>query len=103
MQEQKNAIIEDNARSAKILYDLEDNLLAALSGSTVAELLENDDLIILLADSQKTSAEIKKKQEEARITEIEIDKKRLMFRPIAFRSQLLFFAIVDLNLIDSMY
>jgi dynein heavy chain len=103
MQEQKNKIIEENASSAKILYDLEDNLLAALSGSTVAELLETDDLIITLADSQKTSAEINKKQAEAKITEAEIDKKRESFRPIAFRSQLLFFAIVDLNIIDSMY
>ncbi len=85
------------------MYDLEDNLLAALSGNTVAELLETDDLIITLADSNKTSQEIKKKQEEARITEIEIDKKREALRPVAFRAQLLFFAIVDLNLIDAMY
>ena len=76
MQKQKDTIIEENAKSAKILYDLEDNLLASLSGSTVAELLETDDLILTLADSQKTSAEIKKKQEEAKITEVEIDKKR---------------------------
>jgi len=68
MQEQKNKIIVENAESAKILYDLEDNLLAALSGSTVAELLETDDLIITLADSSKTSIEINKKQAEAKIT-----------------------------------
>jgi len=74
-----------------------------LSGSTVAELLETDDLIITLADSQKTSTEINKKQAEAKITEAEIDKKREGFRPIAYRSQLLFFAIVDLNIIDPMY
>ena len=103
MQRQKNEIIEDNAKSAKILYDLEDNLLAALSGSTVAELLETDDLIITLAESQKTSVEIGKKQEEAKVTEAEIDKKREVLRPVAYRAQILFFAIVDLNLIDSMY
>jgi dynein heavy chain len=103
MQEQKNQIIEQNAKSAKILYDLEDGLLAALSGSTVAELLETDDLINMLAESQKTSAEIKVKQEEAKVTEAEIDKKREVLRPVAYRAQLLFFAIVDLNLIDAMY
>ena len=86
MQEQKNRIIEDNAKSAKILYDLEDNLLAALSGNTVAELLETDDLIITLADSNKTSLDIKKKQEEAKVTEVEIDKKRETLRPVAFRA-----------------
>ena len=31
MQEQKNQIIEQNSKSAKILYDLEGNLLAALT------------------------------------------------------------------------
>ena len=82
---------------------MEDNLLAALSGSTVAELLETDDLINMLAESQKTSAEIKVKQEEAKVTEAEIDKKREVLRPVAYRAQLLFFAIVDLNLIDAMY
>ena len=69
----------------------------------MAELLETDDLIITLAESQKTSVDIKKKQEEARVTEIEIDKKREVLRPVAYRAQVLFFAIVDLNLIDSMY
>ena len=58
LQEKKNAIVGDNARSAEILYKIEDNLLAALSGNTVDELLSTDDLINTLADSQKTSAEI---------------------------------------------
>ena len=74
-----------------------------MSGNTVDELLSSDDLINTLADSQKTSAEISTRQAESKVTEKEIDVKREGFRPIAFRSQLLFFGIVDLNIINDMY
>ena len=67
------------------------------------EHLSTDDLINTLADSQKTSAEIEVRQAESKVTEKEIDVKREGFRPVAFRSQLLFFCIVDLNNINSMY
>ena len=103
LQEKKTQIVEDNARFAAILYDLEDKILAALSEKTVAQLLDTDDLIDLLADSQKTSTEIATRQAESKITEKEIDVKREAFRPVAFRSQLLFFGIIDLNIIDPMY
>ena len=103
LQEKKDQIVEDNARSAAILFKIEDDLLAALSGNTVDELLSTDDLINTLADSQKTSAEIAERQAESKVTEAEIDVKREGFRPIAFRAQLLFFCIVDLNIINSMY
>jgi len=103
LQEKKNQIVENNARSAAILYKIEDDLLAALSGNTVDELLSSDDLINTLADSQKTSAEIAERQAESKVTEKEIDVKREGFRKIAFRAQILFFGIVDLNIINSMY
>lgn len=103
LQEKKNQIVEDNAKSAAILYKIEDELLGALSGNTVDELLSTDDLINTLADSQKTSAEIEVRQAESKVTEKEIDVKREGFRPVAFRSQLLFFCIVDLAPINSMY
>jgi dynein heavy chain len=103
LQEKKNQIVGDNARSASILYKIEDDLLAALSGNTVDELLSTDDLINTLADSQKTSGEISVRQAESKVTEKEIDVKREGFRDVAFRSQLLFFCIVDLNIINDMY
>lgn len=60
LQEKKNQIVEENAKSAKILYDIEDSLLQELSSKSVAQLLENDDLIDKLAASKTTSAEISK-------------------------------------------
>jgi dynein heavy chain len=95
--------VEENAKSAKILYDIEDSLLEALSSKSVAQLLDNDDLIEKLAASKTTSTEIAKNQAESKITEKEIDSTRESFRPVAYRASLLFFCIVDLNIIDPMY
>lgn len=95
--------MEENAKSAKILYDIEDSLLEALSSKSVAQLLDNDDLIEKLAASKTTSTEIAKNQAESKITEKEIDSTRESFRPVAYRASLLFFCIVDLNIIDPMY
>ena len=103
LQEKKNQIVEENAKSAKILYDIEDSLLEALSSKSVAQLLDNDDLIEKLAASKTTSTEIAKNQAESKITEKEIDSTRESFRPVAYRASLLFFCIVDLNIIDPMY
>ena len=74
-----------------------------MSGNTVDELLSTDDLINTLADSQTTSSEIAVRQAESKVTEKDIDIKREGFREVAYRAQLLFFCIVDLNLINSMY
>jgi len=55
LQEKKNQIVEQNAQSAKQLRDIEDMILAELDGNTVAQLLETDKLIDILAESKKTS------------------------------------------------
>lgn len=54
-------------------------------------------------ESKKTSDEINVRMKESEITEKEIDIKRESFRPVAYRSSLLFFCIVDLSIIDPMY
>jgi dynein heavy chain len=102
LQEKKNEIVETNAKNAKILYDIEDSILTELL-KTVAQLLENDDLNEKLDSSKLTSMEIAKNQAESKVTEKEIDETRESFRPVAFRASLLFFCIVDLNIIDPMY
>lgn len=104
LQEKKNQIVEDNANFAKILYELEDKILAALSeAEEIADLLKDDNLINLLDESKKTSEEIQVRQAESQVTEKEIDVTREGFRPVAYRASLLFFCIVDLNTIDPMY
>lgn len=52
LQEKKNQIVEDNARFAKISYDIEDKILAQLSDNTIIQLLETDDMIEILDDAK---------------------------------------------------
>ena len=73
------------------------------SAEEIMDLLKNDDLINTLAESKETTDKIKVRSAESAVTEKEIDAKREAFRPVAFRASLLFFCIVDLNLIDPMY
>ena len=58
---------------------------------------------MVLDESKRTSDEIKVRLQESEITEKEIDTTRELYRPVAYRASLLFFAIVDLAVIDPMY
>lgn len=49
--------------------------------------------IEILSAASALSAEIEKKQENAKITEAEIDEKRIGYKPIALRTSGLFFCI----------
>jgi hypothetical protein len=54
LQEQKNQIVEENAKTAKVLYDIESSILEALDTEDVMDLLKTDDLVNILDDSNKT-------------------------------------------------
>jgi len=93
-----------NALSAKQLRDIEDMILHGLTkNENIAQILETDELIEILAESKKTSDAINIRMKESEITEKEIDTTRESFRPVAYRASLLFFCIVDLAMIDPMY
>lgn len=104
LQERKNQIVADNAKSAKIMYDLEDKILQTLSEAPeIMDLLSDDKLIDILDESKTTGAEIAVRKAESEVTEREIDVTRESYRQVAYRASLLFFCIVDLNIIDPMY
>ncbi len=59
LQAQKDEIVENNAKNAKITYELENKILFALSAAEdIMDLLKDDNLINILADSKKVSSEI---------------------------------------------
>ena len=96
--------MEQNAKSAVIMRDIEDKILEGLTKhENIAAILETDELIDILAESKKTSDEITERMKESEITEKEIDQTRESFRSVAYRASLLFFCIVDLAIIDPMY
>jgi dynein heavy chain len=100
----KEFIITQNALSAKTLRDIEDRILTSLSKhAKIDMILEDDQVINILAESKVTTDDINVRQKESAKEEKNINKIREDFRPVAFRAQTLFFSIVDLALIDPMY
>jgi len=86
------------------MEELEDKILAALSDAAeIMDLLKDDNLINILDESKLTGDEIAVRRAQSEITEKEIDITRESFRKCAYRASILFFAIVDLNIIDPMY
>jgi dynein heavy chain len=100
--EKKNELTISNARMSKELYDIESQILYLLSHSE-GNILDDTNLIETLAQAKITSAEVTEKMVEAVATEKEIDTRSNEYRPVAYRSSLLFFSIADLNKVDSMY
>jgi len=60
LQKKKDTIVQQNAQAAKALVDIEDKILTSLTkNENIADILEDDELIIVLDDSKRTSDEIK--------------------------------------------
>eukprot|EP00930_Biecheleria_cincta_P008311 TRINITY_DN10972_c0_g5_i1.p1 TRINITY_DN10972_c0_g5~~TRINITY_DN10972_c0_g5_i1.p1 ORF type:complete len:3933 (-),score=932.09 TRINITY_DN10972_c0_g5_i1:47-11569(-) len=101
MEEKKQELVKNMAAMNKQSKDIEDEILRLLAAD--GDILESKELIDTLEYSKKTSAVIKKAMEEAKVTEVEIDEVRRSYKDYAFRAQLLFFAVSELNVTDPMY
>lgn len=99
---QKANLVLSNATMNKQLYDIESEILYLLSNST-GNILDDTVLIETLAQSKKTSEEIKEKMREADAITAEILKQSELYRPVAKRASLLYFVIADLGDVDPMY
>jgi len=102
LEEQKNQLVKENAKMNKQLKDIEDEILHLLSTSE-GDVLEDDTLVDKVTASKSVAEEISKKQVVARETEESIDTARESYRTVAYRTAVLFFAIVELTNIDPMY
>lgn len=78
-------------------------MIGLTKNENIADILEDDELIHILDDASATSEDIKIRQQESAVTEVEIDKTREIYRPVAYRASVLFFTIIDLSAIDPMY
>jgi dynein heavy chain len=101
MEEKKQELVKNNAAMMKTLKEIEDTILRLLAAD--GDILESKELIDTLDYSKKTSAVINKAMEEAKVTEVEIDEVRKSYRDYAFRASLLFFCVVEMQVIDPMY
>jgi len=100
--EKRVALMIDNAAGEKQLFDIETQILQLLENSE-GNILDDTVLIDTLAEAKKTGDMVKQKMEEAKIAESEINSTSEEYRPVAFRSSLLYFCIADFGTIDPMY
>ncbi|CAH1117610.1 unnamed protein product [Phaedon cochleariae] len=102
LEAEKNALILQGAENKRALKEIEDKILEVLSTSQ-GNILEDETAVQILSSSKILSNEIAAKQAIAEVTEIQIDKARMEYTPIAIHSTILFFTIADLANIDPMY
>ena len=102
LEEQKAELIVENAAMQKTLKEIEDQILELLS-SAEGNILDDENLINMLAEAKVTSNDVEEKVAKAAVVEKEIDEARAKYIPVAFRSSILFFSIADLCVIDPMY
>lgn len=96
--------MSQNAQAAKSTRDIENRILQGLTKhKNIVAILEDDELIEVLAEAKITGEDIAARMRESVVAEKEIDHTRATFRTVAFRAQILFFTIVDLAVIDPMY
>lgn len=105
LENRKNEIVRKNAQDKRDLIATEDQILYSLSSTKgdIADILLDETLINQLQNSKKFAAEINQRVKDSKKTEIEIDKAREGYRPVAFRTSVLFFCILELETIDPMY
>jgi dynein heavy chain len=82
--------------------DLDAKLLNRLTSNT-GNLLDDEELIGVLQAAKKKANEVQNKLEEAARKKVAINEKREMYRPVATRGSVLYFAIVALSNVNCMY
>jgi dynein heavy chain len=96
LEETLNALEEDCTNNTKMLQMLDKQLLDRLSNSS-GNLLEDTELIEVLANTKAKSQEVAGKLKEAGERKAEINEKREIFRPVATRGSILYFNMVDMT------
>ncbi|TYZ61675.1 hypothetical protein PybrP1_000691 [[Pythium] brassicae (nom. inval.)] len=102
LEEQLAQVLEDVNLNTKSLLALDASLLERLTSNT-GNLLEDEELIGVLANTKEKAAEVKDKLVAAADTRRSINEKREQFRPVATRGSVLYFSIVETSLINCMY
>ena len=101
--EEKSRLVLEAAANKKQLKEIEDQILEVLSSGEGGSILEDATAINILTAAKTLGNEISEKQQVAEETEIKIDEARAGYKPVAYRTSLLFFCIASLADIDPMY
>jgi dynein heavy chain len=102
LEETLKQVLEDVTNNTKALLRLDQMLLNRLSENT-GNLLDDEELIGVLADTKAKSTDVKEKLIAAADMRKNINEKREQYRPVATRGSVLYFAIVDMSQVNCMY
>lgn len=102
LEEQLDQLQKEVVANNTTLADLEAQLLDRLANSE-GSLIDDTELIDVLANIKVKSKEIAEKLEEAAEKKIDINEKRELFRPCAGRGAVLYFCIVEMANVEWMY
>jgi len=102
LEESLNQLIEEVTQNTKSLQILDAQLLDRLSNSE-GNLLDDVELIEVLANTKAKAKEVEQKLKDAEEKKIEINEKREQYRPVATRGSLLYFCMVEVALVQWMY
>jgi dynein heavy chain len=102
LEEQLTQVLEEVNANTKSLMLLDASLLERLTSNT-GDLLDDEELVSVLANTKKKAAEVNAKLIAADETRLNIAEKREQFRPAATRGSVLYFSIVEMSLVNVMY
>lgn len=102
LEEQLTQLQEEVTLNTKTLQSYEKQLLERLA-SAQGSLLDDTELIDVLATIKNKSKEVNEKLIESKEKRIEINEKREAFRLVASRGSVLYFCIVEMTLVNWMY
>ncbi|KAF3695797.1 Dynein heavy chain 10, axonemal Axonemal beta dynein heavy chain 10 Ciliary dynein heavy chain 10 [Channa argus] len=102
LEEQREFLIQETSNNKKLLKNFGDSLLRELTTST-GNMLDNTELLHTLEETKSKASEVSEKLKLAEKTSMDIDKLRDGYRPAAKRGAILFFALTEMALVNSMY
>jgi dynein heavy chain len=102
LERQWKDLVEEMGQNAQLLVSLEDTLLRELSSSS-GNILDNQELISTLENTKSAAVDIALKLSYAEVTKGEISTARAVYKPVAKRGSILYFAEAGLATINSMY
>jgi dynein heavy chain len=103
LEETRKNLMEEIQNCKQVMENCENDLLDKLSENTGKNLLDDDELIDILAKTKKRSKMMKEKLAGSEETEKNIITAREQFRPVAARGSVMYFVITELSLINVMY
>jgi len=102
LEEQRKALVEEVTAYKRKIKQLEDDLLFRLSNST-GNLLDDTELIDVLAVTKRTAQEVNERLATASDTNKKITEACEEYRPVARRATLIYFLIAEFSTVNCMY